>query len=170
MKSLIFATILLCSHFLKAEDTWTWMISGGERLIVQCHQRGVDEIKSFNAELELINRTTGEKGCEVFDVVHVMDQENTAIFPNIHVNATIYGLDRLKRSPSTLIDWSLIDMAIYPIKLLAIRAQTKRLGKKLTRFLEHGEFPKTEKVSREYFERFIEEAQITIADFLTLSK
>lgn len=154
----------------RPSDLWTWMIAGKQRLVVKCHSRGIVNIDSFDSELALIKRTTGEMGCEVFDVLHVQNAENDAWLKDIHINATIYGLDRLKRSPSTLFRLSLFDRITYPIKLLGIRKQTKRLGKKLTRFLEEGEFPRTEQVSTEYFIRFIEQSQIAHEDFLTLSR
>ena len=154
----------------RPKDIWTWMIAGKQRLVVNCHTRGVVNIDSFDSELALIKRTTGDMGCKVFDVLHVQNIDNDAWLKNIHINATIYGLDRLKRSPSTLIRLSLLDRIIYPIKLLGVRMQTKRLGKKLTRFLEEGEFPRTEQVSTEYFNRFVEQSRLAHEDYLTLSR
>lgn len=154
----------------RPRDIWTWMIAGQQRLVVSCHSRGIVDINSFDSELVLIKRTTGDLGCEIFDVLHVQNAENDAWLKNIHINATIYGLDRLKRSPSTLIDLNLFDRVIYPIRLLGIRTQTKRLGKKLTRFLEEGEFPRTEQVSTDYFNRFVEQSQLAHEDYLTLSR
>lgn len=170
MKTLLLALFVLISLNAQAKDLWTWMIAGDQRLIVECHKRQVVVIKSFDSELKLIERTTGEKGCEIFSVSHIQDQENVTVLPNIHINATVYGLDRLKRSPSKLVDWGAFDRLIYPAKLLAVRIQTKRLGKKLTKFLEYGEFPRSEKVSAGYFRNFVEQAQMANADFITLSK
>lgn len=153
-----------------AEDLWTWMISGQERLVVRCHQRGVVHIDSFDSELQLIQRITDERGCARFDVLHVQSAEKEAWLENIHLNATVYGLDRLKRSPSELIDWGLFSTAIYPVKLLAIRVQTKRLGNKLSKFLELKEYPRAERVSKNYFRLFVEQAQLAHEDYLTLSR
>lgn len=154
----------------RPSDLWTWMIAGKQRLVVKCHSRGIVNIDSFDSELALIKKITGSNGCEIFDVLHVQDDQNDAWLKDIHINATIYGLDRLKRSPSTLFRLSLLDRIIYPIKLLGIRKQTNRLGKKLTRFLEEGEFPRTEQVSTEYFNRFVEQSQLAHEDYLTLSR
>ena len=151
-------------------DLWTWMIAGKQRLVVQCQSRGKVEINSFDSELEIIKRTTGEDGCEVFDVLHIQDDAREAWMSNIHVNATIYGLDRLKRSPSKLMKMGFVDRVTYPIKLLGVRVQTKRLGNKLTRFLEFKEHPRTEQVSAEYFNRFVEQSQLIHEDYLTLSR
>tara|TARA_R110000868_G_scaffold143075_13_gene360793 strand:- start:475 stop:1005 length:531 start_codon:yes stop_codon:yes gene_type:complete len=151
-------------------DLWTWMIAGKQRLVVHCQSRGKVDIDSFDSELQIIKRTTSENGCEVFDVMHVQDDAREAWMSNIHINATVYGLDRLKRSPSKLMKMGFFDRVTYPIKLLGVRVQTKRLGNKLTRFLEHKEHPRTEQVSKEYFNRFVEQSQLIHDDFLTLSR
>ena len=164
------ATSSLYAQVERPSDTWTWMIAGNQRLVVNCHSRGVVKINSFDSELAIIKRTTGDMGCKKFDVLHIQNADNDSWLKNIHINATVYGLDRLKRSPSTLIRLSLLDRIIYPIKLLGVRTQTKRLGKKLTRFLEDGEFPRTEQVSKDYFELFVEQSQIAHEDYLTLSR
>lgn len=171
MKAYVALAVLLVSFTAHStEDLWTWMIAGKERLIVKCHSRGVVEIDSFDSELVAVRRTTGEKGCKTFDVMHVRDIEGESWLNNININATVYGLDRLKRSPSELVDWRFGDAIIYPLKLLAIRIQTKRLGRLLTKFLEMGEYPKAERVSDDYLRLFVEQAQIAHDDFLTLSK
>ena len=153
-----------------ADDLWTWMISGDERLVVRCNQRGVVHIDSFDSELQIIQRITDERGCERFDVLHVQSAEKEAWLEDIHMNATIYGLDRLKRSPSELVDWGFFSSAIYPLKLVAIRVQTNRLGKKLTKFIEFKEYPRAERVSKNYLRLFIEQAQLAHEDYLTLSR
>lgn len=153
-----------------ADDLWTWMISGEERLVVRCNQRGVVHIHSFDSELQIVQRITDERGCERFDVLHVQSEKDEEWLKNIHVNATVYGLDRLKRSPSELVDWGLFSSAIYPLKLLAIRVQTSRLGDKLEKFLELKEYPRAERVSENYFRLFIEQAQLVHEDYLTLSR
>ncbi len=169
----IFSALISFKTFAQDErpnDLWTWMIAGKQRLVISCHSRGIVDIDSFDSELALISRTTNENGCEIFDVLHINESENEAWLTDIHVNATIYGLDRLKRSPSTLIKPSFLGRVIYPIKLLGIRKQTNRLGKKLTKFLEYGEFPRTERVSEDYLRLFVEQAQIAHDDYLTLSR
>ncbi len=165
-----FVSFDVLSQVERTDDLWTWMIAGKERLVVNCHSRGIVEIDSFDSELGIIRRTTGDKGCEIFDVIHVRNDETEVWLTDIHVNATVYGLDRLKRSPSTLINLSFMGRIIYPVKLLGIRKQTKRLGKKLTDYLEHGEYPRTEKVSADYMRLFVEQAQLAHEDYLTLSR
>lgn len=167
--------ILLSSFGLSAQDErpldlWTWMIAGKQRLVVRCQSRGVVKIDSFDSELEIVERTTGKNGCEVFDVLHVQDDVKEAWMSNIHINATVYGLDRLKRSPSKLIDLVFLDRVIYPIKLIGVRVQTKRLGRKLSQFLELGEYARTEQVSEDYFRLFVEQSQLIHEDYLTLSR